>query len=440
MSEFLIPPVSSKPDRPRPLRRLVFFFSLTVGTILLLLFGLFLGYCRYREHRIFSNMSPALRADFERWYNEKVTIPPEILQIPSFSSETIEAVQAFDREWAVSGKAVEELAFAWQETQKTISVGTSTTAPRSPSLLEWRPRLEPVRPLLKTWREVVMRPDYRIQLWIIPKRSPGTDSLVFDTDSERRINRTATLVALDARILLEEHREKDALENAETLLAAAQLGTCYTAWQRLIFSNTVNKGLDTYVRILANLSDPALKEQARLALEKYRKSGTFGSELPMDLMTFDWIAMSREASYRGLIPDFQGKTGPEILEESCRVQRAYVEQYILPKAQSSLEIQNAENALNFLKTLTNELDQTPEKSTGLERTYFEKIHTRNQAHRKPTGLERIFSERIYYLNMAVLFESAGPTREMLQKLQARDLRQYDLLMENLREPSSSTGI
>jgi hypothetical protein len=428
--ESLIRPVSSKPGRPRPLRRFVFFFSLTVGTILLLLFGLFLGYCRHREQRIFSNMSPELRADFERWYHEKVTIPPEILQIPSFSSETIEAVRTFDREWTVSRNKADELFIAWQ---KTLSVGTSATAPLSPSLLEWRPRLEPVRPLLRAWRTVVMRPDYRIQLWLVPERYPEKDSLDFESDTQKRIDLTARLVALDARILLEEHREKEALENAETLLAAAQLGTCYTAWQRLSFSSIVNKGLDTYVRILANLTDPALKQQARLTLEKYRKSGVFGSEPPLDLMTFDWIAMAREACYRGLTPDFQGKTGPEILEESCRVQRAYVEQYILPKAQSSLEIRNVENALNFLKTLTNGLDQSPQKSTGLERIYFEKIHARNQTHPKPNGLERIFSERIYYLNMGILFESAAPTREMLQKLQTRDLRQYDLLIQNLTE-------
>jgi hypothetical protein len=402
------PPLPVKSHTSRSVGRLFLWFLLTLGAIVLVLFGIVLGFIRYGEHRFLSEMTPARKAAFDRWYTEKVTIPPEMLQVEPFTSETLEAVRAFDRQWAVSGKMAQELGAAWGESKQSPTSGTPETALAPPSLLEWRARLEPVRPLLTAWREVVMRPDYQIQAWIVPQMEAGTDSSSVDTEFLGRLNLVARLVALDARIQLEERQPKEALDDAEALLACSQLDACPPILHRMVAVTLVDKGLDTYVRIVADLTDPALKEQARRALEKYEKSGVFGTEHPLNPTIQDHIGMTWKARYRGLTPDFQEKTGPEILEESCRVQRDYVERYVLPHAGSPQEQQSATDSL---KMLTAQIEQF----------------------RPPALLEWIFPGRIHYLNMAALATGGVSAEEKLQEQKTRHRRQYDLLIEFLKE-------
>jgi hypothetical protein len=402
---FSIPPV---PVPPKPRKRFLRWFLLSLGAILFLLIAAFFGFLQYAEQRAFSGLTPEQTARFERWYNEKVTIPPEALRVEPFTSQTLEAARAFERLWGESGKTATELGDAWY-TEKTElrSKPISTTA--TLSLQKWRDRLTPFEPLMAAWRDVVRQPDYRMEVWYISQLLSPNDCFLTNTlDSLTSAQRTGRLVYLQTLIQIEENRFEGALEGADALIAFTRMSPYPTMVQRGLASVLLDYGLDAYVRISANLTDPALRARARQNLQRYRDHDFFCPEPELDSLIADPVAMTWKIRYQGLIPDFENKTGWEIVGESLRVQQVFLEEYIRPRAKTSEE---QLKVADCAKMLSAQRQFAQKYSSVWDWLSFGRAHRVNMV-----------------TNCSVMF----PSIEKMSKRETGFRRQYDLLLEDLK--------
>src|SRR5690606_23547857 len=85
------------------------------GVLLLAAIAVPLGMLKVGEHRAFSNMTPEQRRDFDVWRTQKLTFPPEALEIKTFAPEIIARVRAFEAEWARSREEANTIADEWKE-------------------------------------------------------------------------------------------------------------------------------------------------------------------------------------------------------------------------------------------------------------------------------------------------------------------------------------
>ncbi len=406
-THFPIPPI---PVTPKPRRRFLKWFLLSLGAISFLLITAFFVILSYAEQRVFSGLTPEQRTCFDRWYSEKISIPPETLRVEPFTSQTLEAARTFDRLWTESGKAATELGSAWySETKQSRTEPVGATASASP--LKWRDQLTPFEPLMTAWRDVVKRPDYRTEVWYTPQiLSPGDSFL---DDGQRLFlaaQRVSRLVYLQTLIQIEENRFAEALEGADSLIASARMSLYPTMFLRMLAGVQMDYGLDAYVRIAANLTDPALQSQAYQTLQTHREQGIFLPELEGTLS--DSVGMTWLVRYQGVTPDFQNKTGWEIVAESVRVQLVFLEEQVRPQAKSP---ERRQKVADYEKMLTSQLQSTQKDSSVWNRLSFGRVHR---------------------ITMAMLYRIGLPSIEEMSKKETGFRRQYDLLLENLKGTSS----
>jgi len=437
-----IPPGSSQSGESKSVLLYIPWLILVVAVLYLLLKVALIGVTQHVEHRAFSKITPEEKEQFERWYAEKVSIPPEMLQVGPFTSETQEAVHVLNRLWVESGSAVRDLSKAWGEQKKQQSAETSGTASTSRSLREWREKLEPFRPVLAAWLEVVKQPDYRMELWFLPQLDIGKDQMKTNTGLVR-LTFVGNLISLDAQILLEEKRAEEALENADALLASAQTGPCRMIIQRGMAAALVNIGLDVYARLSDSGIDPALRKRAILSLEKYRKQGILGDVSELDLATVELIGMTLEARYQGIVPDFQNKTGWEIMEEWERVQQAYTGQCINPeRIEATMEMMEfLDGRSQLLEELASDLKRIvprklyPELSEPKQAAEIS-MKSLNDQYRQiekgPSGWKRTTSRKLHRTTVFGLYAILGALSDEPSKRDANFRQRYDRLLEDLK--------
>ena len=386
-----------------------FFLALGVIGVILLLMAGYQIVIRYAESKTSAGFSAEQIGNFDRWYSQKLSIPPDTLKIEPFTSQTLEAVHAFDRMWAQSGTAARELLDARKAMRESQNTGGSTESLQvTASVLEWRHRLAPLEPLMDAWREVVKCPDYRIQVWFLPRMASSTDSPIqADMASLGQAGQVGRLVHLDALIHWEEGRFEEALDDADALLTYAHTPLDCTGVERIFVSGGLTNGLEIYEHLVPCLKSPDQKKRILRDLEKHRDQGLFRTESELDPVTEEDIAETWRARYRGLVPDFQNKTGPEITEESFRVRLDYARRFILPRAESPTERAKIERSVQFM----------------------EQERLRAQGHM--AKWKQPLLRRIHRSNMMLYYRMVGDF-EKIQKNEAEVRQQYERLMKSLR--------
>ncbi len=399
----------SRPSRfPNDTSDKWFFRALGVIGILLLLVAGYQGLIRYSEKQTFAGLSAEQISHFDRWYSQKISIPPDTLKIEPFTSQTLEAVRAFDRVWTQSGTAARELLDARKAMRESQNTGGSTESLQVPaSVLEWRDRLAPLEPLMRAWHNVVRQPDYRIQVWFVPAIGTPTDTVWPTMKPAGHARQVGALVHLDTLIHLEEGSLDEAIDHAESLLCYARTDRYRTGVERIFISGSDASGFEIFECLVPNLKNPDQRKRLHLDLEQYRTQSFSRPESALDPVAEDEIAETYRARYVGIIPDFQNKTGPEITEESFRVRLDYARRFILPLAASPEEKLKIERSIQFME---HELLRAQGHMARWEQSLLKRIHRSN----------------------AMLYYRAADWKKIL-KAETEVRQRYENLMKGLRD-------
>ncbi len=393
----------------------------------------------------FSNMRPEQKTRFEKWYTEKVSIPPEMLREEPFCSETLEAMHAFNRLWIESGSTMKDTANAWFRQRRLESGETTQTAPVAPSLDEWRDKLEPYRPILAAWRKVVKQPDYRTEIWFVPQLDVQKDPSPLGPEPAR-FAYPGYLLSLESRILIEDDRVKEALENVDALLASTHTGPCPPPlFRKWLAAELAIDALDVCDRISVNRANPILRKQLLQLFEKYPERQVLEQASDLDPVTVVIIDQTLGARYQGLIPDFQNKTGWEIAEEWERVQWACTGSNITLKGlepAQELMISLDEALLSFEKItshlkhdisriLDSETSEEPETTEISLKAFDDKYRTIEMS---SSRLARTAAQNLHRATFSYLYLLLDPSA-ISTKCTAREARlrqRYEQVLGNLK--------
>jgi hypothetical protein len=163
----------------------------------------------YSEHRVFSQMEPEMREQFERWYHTRVAVEPEALRVAPFRTETLEAVCQLKAQLAV-----------YEETLLTIKENLNfnpASLARGPEEIEpYRERIAAAQPLLDAFERVVRQPDYTIEVWFGPQ-CPEAGGRILAVNPQP-LFQVLNLIYWNGRIKLMDQRIDETLEDAASLL------------------------------------------------------------------------------------------------------------------------------------------------------------------------------------------------------------------------------
>ena len=381
-------------------RRVIRWGAMIAGVVLLLAITVPLGMLKFGEARVFAKMTPQQRADFEVWYTQKVNIPPEALQLPSFDPQTIQAVQEFYRQASIHKASMDD------ERWSSLDANAKDSIPDD-SIAQSRVQLRIIEPLLAAFNSVVRRPDYTIGVWqaALDPRTGEAHQLKYIS----LIRFAARVTYIDSMVKLKDQRQEEAISAADALMSCAHIEPYSTMLEKMITMSILSKGIAAYGNIANQATDLSVRQMMHDNLAKHRARFQFNPAAAIDPLTLDHIAMSSDARRVGLSPDFQNKTGFEIGLETTRIQTAYLKQ-ILP----NLDQENRKKIENEIELL------------GGKQARAQKLLDQN-----PTGLRRYFLQWVEPIVAATLYSIASPVFEKSREKAMEVLAQYDQLLQSL---------
>lgn len=374
---------------------------------------LFCGTPVYLEHRALSTLSeddPDLRAQFERWYSTRINVSPEGLRVQPFSAETREAVRQFK---SLLPDCVETLGAIRDD------------LPTDPDLITdemiamRRKHVETMQPLFEAFSKVIRQPDYTQEVWFGPENSlPRGQILV---ENPKLLLKVLKALYLKALIALKEGRIDEALNEAETLLVFIHPERFSSLTMRLdLFHITpALYAKNVYRKAFPQLRDSVRKDSIRKLLEKEKAKLAIGPPVEIDLISQEVIGMTSQARYAGQEPDFQNKTGFEVLVESLRVQSDYWEKCVLPA------LSGAPQQRIFREMVEEEVKQYKQLSDSLRRNR--------------TGLARLFTDQYDRILAAPLFLKYSADEKRVEKRKKALLLECDNLLVELGNTSVENG-
>jgi hypothetical protein len=383
--------------------------TLILGVLLLLLITIPLGMLKLGEQRVFSQMSPQARLDFERWYTQKVTIPPEALKIQSFEPQTVQAAREFYRLWKNDKDAAEAIEKVWwpkmkkKADQKEKLIGEFVA--------QHQGGLGSLAPLLAAARAVVVRPDYTLDAWGID-RVPSTSTLeMFPRLDYVTIRLISRLLYIDALIALKENRLENAIQDADALVAFARVRPYSVLVSTMIAVAILKTGMDVSEQIAGKITDPALRKRLLDNLERRRSDPPSIPDDDFNTLIQEHISMTAEARRLGVSYDFSNKTGYEIMLEWQRILAEHLEKIVLPTTTDPAK----------KKVLTTSIQDLRGELVLLSP--------------HPAGLRKYLARWTVPINAATLYSISAPGFAKPREQMAKILARYDQLLADLKKDS-----
>jgi hypothetical protein len=356
------------------------------------------GIIKFGQSRAFSEMTPHQKAVFNEWYFKKVTIPPELLRVKEFSLETVQAVRAFERQWAEHKKATQALENDfWKNNKDALPTTVSDEF-----IASHKDQINGLEPFLVALKAVVLRPDYDFDAWDATQE-PSDMILGYAKPDFKAIRSAIRLAYLNAMIELKQGRLKEAGDDAGLLAASAQMNASSTSINREVSNVLLKYGIAANRAVLDQAKDPALKKAMVDYLKSLRARLRYEPMEGVNPLVWDDVGMTAEARRHGLTLDIRDKTGYQVMIEVQRVRADYIDQIVLPQI----------------------TDPAKRKEAAKMSALF---RDRANAFEPPRGLARLLGRWTEPVNGATLFAIAMPGFEKAEEIAKETLAQYDQLI------------
>jgi hypothetical protein len=271
---------------------------------------------------------PEFRAMYRDYNSKPLTFPADALEI-KIGAPTLAASKDLRDLWTKQQKQGIAVVAKHEMLLKSLFEPIDATALQAD--------LEPLEPLLATFRRLVTAPDYQIDAML-----PSIDESIARPDNQQAsvtaplpnyltMQTLAKLAQLKGLAELSAGRPGQALDWSQAGLDAAQASSFDYLITQLVGIAIRASGAQVQARMVVGMSDPALLRQA---LKDQQALAARAPSISPDLPVFvsDKVGVMRWAKLQGLaVADLSPMTARELYLRSCATQADLIEQIVLPK-------------------------------------------------------------------------------------------------------------